>query len=48
MIEADQPQEVSETIEPYMDLMSWDVHAVVQNDYATTIEDMRREFGSNE
>jgi hypothetical protein len=44
LIEAEAPHEVSEIIEPYMDLMTWDVHAVAQNDYATTIEDIRREL----
>ncbi len=46
IIEAEHSQEVSEIIEPYMDLMSWDVHAVAQNDYAATIEDVRREIES--
>lgn len=44
LIEADSPQEVSEIIEPYMDLMSWDVHAVAVNDYQATIEQMRQQY----
>lgn len=44
MIEAETPQEVSQIIEPYMDLMGWDVHAVAVNDYAATIDAMRREL----
>jgi hypothetical protein len=35
---------VSEIVEPYMDLMAWDVHAVAANDYAATIDAMRREL----
>lgn len=47
LIEAETPHEVSDIIEPYMDLMAWDVHAVSANDYEATIEAMRREFGAN-
>lgn len=47
LIEAETPREVSEIIEPYMDLMSWDVHAVAANDYRATVAAMRQEFGSN-
>jgi hypothetical protein len=48
LVDAEQPHQVSEIIEPYMDIMTWDVHAVAQNDYAATIDDLRREFGSHE
>lgn len=41
MIEADTPQGVSEIVEPYMDLMAWDVHAVSVTDYQATVEAMR-------
>jgi hypothetical protein len=44
LIEAATPQEVSEIVEPYMDLMGWDIHAVTANDYAATIHAMRREL----
>ena len=47
LIEAETPQDVSEIVEPYMDLMAWDVHAVSANDYQTTVEAMRRELGAN-
>ena len=46
LIDADTPQQVSEIVEPYMDLMSWDVHAVAVNDYAVTLQAMRQEFGA--
>ena len=47
LIEAETPQDVSEIVEPYMDLMSWDVHAVSTNNYQATVEAMRRELGAN-
>jgi hypothetical protein len=47
LVEAETPGEVSEIIEPYMDLMAWDVHAVATNDYAATMAAMRREFGAD-
>jgi hypothetical protein len=42
LIEANEPGQISEIIQPYMDLMSWDVHAVTVNDYEETIADMRK------
>jgi hypothetical protein len=48
LIEAETPQEVSEIVEPYMDLMGWDVHAVSVNDYEATMDTMRRELGTND
>lgn len=48
LIEAETPHEVSEIIEPYMDLMAWDVHAVSANDYGATIDAMRRELGAHD
>ena len=47
LIEAETPPEVSEIVEPYMDLMSWDVHAVSVNDYEATMEAMRQELRTN-
>jgi hypothetical protein len=44
LVEADQPHEVSAILEPYMDLMSWDVHAVAETPYEETIEQMRKEL----
>jgi hypothetical protein len=42
LIEANEPGEISEIIQPYMDLMGWDVPAVSVNDYDETIDDMRK------
>lgn len=46
LIDADTPEAVSEVVEPYMDLMAWDVHAASVNEYDATIEAMRQEFGT--
>jgi hypothetical protein len=44
IVEADQSHEVSAILEPYMDLMSWDVHAIAETPYEETIEQMRKEL----
>jgi hypothetical protein len=44
LVEADHPHEISEIIEPYMDLMSWDVHAVAETPYDTIITQMKSEL----
>ena len=46
MVEANAPEDVSEIVEPYMDLMAWDVHAVSVNDYQATVEAMRQQLGA--
>jgi hypothetical protein len=38
VIEADEPREVTELLQPYMDLMSWDAHAVYELPLDSTIE----------
>jgi len=43
LIETDEPRELTDMLQPYMDLLSWDVHAVSeQPSYAETIESFRR------
>jgi hypothetical protein len=42
LIEADDPRELTEILQPYMDLVSWDVHAVHELSYDTTIEEFRK------
>lgn len=44
MIEASKPQEISEILEPYMDLMSWDVHAVTSNTYTEKVAELKEQF----
>jgi len=43
MIEGDSPQDVSEILEPYMDLMAWDVHAVSSNTYAEKLSELKKQ-----
>ena len=42
LIEADEPREVTRILQPYMDLVSWDVHAVYELSYDQTIEEFRQ------
>ena len=42
LVEYDHPRELTAFLQPFMDLMSFDVHAVTQNDYAATIEELRQ------
>ena len=42
MIEANDPRELNDIIEPYMDLMSFDVHAVYELPYQDTIKAFRQ------
>ncbi len=37
LIETDDPQDLTTILQPYLDLMSVDVHAVIENDYADTV-----------
>src|SRR5919199_6125760 len=41
LLEADRPEDVTAFLQPYMDLMSWDVRAVTQLEYASRIEELR-------
>ena len=42
LVEYDDPKQLTAFLQPYMDLMSFDVRAVTENDYATTLEELRR------
>jgi hypothetical protein len=42
IVEYDDPRELAALLQPYMDLMSFDVRAITQNDYAATIEELRQ------
>jgi hypothetical protein len=44
IVEANQPHELSEILEPYMDIMTWDVHAIAETPYDETIEQMKKEL----
>jgi hypothetical protein len=41
LIEAEDPRELTNILEPYMDLVSWDVHAVYELPYEAAIEEFR-------
>lgn len=41
LVEAEDPRDLNQILEPYMDLMSWDVHAVYQLDYNQAIQDFK-------
>ena len=42
LVDYDDPREVTAFLQPYMDLMSFDVRAVYQNDYAQRVEELRK------
>ena len=41
LVSYDSPEELTAFLQPYMDLMSFDVRAITRNDYAETIERLR-------
>jgi hypothetical protein len=45
IVDYDDPKEVTAFLQPYMDLMSFDVRAITQNDYKSTIEELRKIAG---
>jgi len=42
IIDTNNPQELTAFLQPYMDLMDFDVHAIYALDYATQIEELRK------
>ncbi len=42
LVETDDPAALTEFLQPYMDLISWDVHAVQQLEYDREIERLRQ------
>lgn len=42
LVETDNPLDLTAILQPYMDLMDVDVHAVVENDYDETVERSRQ------
>ena len=42
LVESDDPRELTAFLQPYMDLMSFDVRAVYGFDYAERIEELRK------
>jgi hypothetical protein len=46
IVEYDDPRELTAFLQPYMDLMSWDVRAITENTYDQRVEELRRVAGS--
>lgn len=42
LVDYDNPRELTAFLQPYMDLMSFDVRAVTENTYDETIEQLRK------
>ncbi|MGI8550358.1 MAG: DUF3303 domain-containing protein, partial [Dehalococcoidia bacterium] len=42
LIDTDDPRELTAILQPYMDLVSWDVHAIYPLDYNTVLETGRQ------
>ncbi len=42
LVEYDDPRELTAFLQPFMDLMSFDVRAITENNYATTLEELRQ------
>lgn len=46
LLETDEPRELTDMLQPYMDLLDWDVHAVTeQPQYETLVETFRERTG---
>ena len=43
LVESDDPRALTEILQPYMDLISWDVHAVYELPYEATVEAFRKQ-----
>jgi hypothetical protein len=41
LVETDEPGQLSDLLQPYMDLVSWDVHAVYELPHQDTIKQFR-------
>jgi hypothetical protein len=44
LIDTDEPRELTEVLQPYMDLVSWNVHAVDELPYKTTVAEFRKQI----
>jgi len=45
LVDYDDPRELTAFLQPYMDLMGFDVRAVTENDYEQSIADLRQVAG---
>ena len=42
IVDYDDPRQLTAFLQPYMDLMSFDVRAITENDYANRVEELRQ------
>ena len=42
LVETDDPRDLTAFLQPYMDLMDWDVRAIYEEEYASTVERLRQ------
>jgi hypothetical protein len=42
LVDADDPEELTEILQPYMDVVNWDVHAVYERSYDALIEEFQK------
>ena len=42
LVETDDPRDLTAFLQPYMDLIDWDVRAIYEEEYATTVERLRQ------
>ena len=42
LVETDDPRDLTAFLQPYMDLVDWDVRAIYEEEYATTVERLRQ------
>jgi hypothetical protein len=45
IVDYDDPRELTAFLQPYMDLMGFDVRAITKNEYESTIEELRKVAG---
>ena len=45
LVETDDPRELTEMLQPYMDLMSWDVHPIYELKYEEMRQSLRQAAG---
>jgi hypothetical protein len=43
LVDTDDPRELTQLLQPYMDMIAWDVHAVYELPYEATIEEFRKQ-----
>ena len=47
IVDYDDPRELTAFLQPYMELMSWDVRAITENDYDQRLAELRQIAGGS-